>query len=119
VDDTDLTENLRNNPEIVTKQLDSNFGLMLALVPISYSQKTKMADGSYIYLQASIPAGETFALNEISERDREILVENQHYAVKFTEQDKANVRYAHHQAELNYFQPTDGSDIYLNPGALR
>ena len=46
VDDTDLTENLRNNPEIVTKQLDSNFGLMLALVPISYSQKTKMADGS-------------------------------------------------------------------------
>ena len=117
VEDSDLTENLRNNPEIVTKQLNPDEGLVLALVPISYSQRTQMADGSHIYLQATIPAGDTFALSDIGERDREILVEGQHYASRFTDADKANVRYAFHQAELQYFQPTDGNDIPLNPGA--
>ena len=117
VEDSDLTENLRNNPEIVTKQLNPDEGLVLALVPISYSQRTQMADGSHIYLQATIPAGDTFALSDIGERDREILVEGQHYASRFTDADKANVRYAFHQAEVQYFQPTYGNDIPLNPGA--
>jgi hypothetical protein len=77
-----------------------------------------MADGSYVYLSAVIHPGETFALSDVSEREKEFLVDGQHYTSRFVEADKANVRYAFEQAELQRFQSGEG-EIGLNPGVYR
>ena len=118
VDDSILSEHIRNNPQYVTTELNEFAGLGMALIPFTYSKPVKQSDGSFVYLPHSVTPGETFPLKDLGEGDQKYLKEGADYAVCFNQDDVDRVRTQGEEAYLAQMRIGRG-DIGLNPGALR
>jgi hypothetical protein len=114
VEETELTEHLRNNPQVVTRELDEFAGLCMALVPIMYHEDVKRPEGGLMSFPVSIGQGETFNPSDVAKRRMATLVEGQDYTRSFTKEDQARLRNEQTERELQFFQPDRGPKTYAS-----
>jgi hypothetical protein len=99
IDDSTLPKHIKNNPQLISRELDKNAGLALALYQLTFSMPTKQADGRTVWYPKSIGVGDTFKLSDLDERQRENLKEGVHYRLNFSDDDAAKVRYEFQKGE--------------------
>jgi hypothetical protein len=113
IDESLLPDHMKTD-EHVTLELDPREGKVLLLTDFMYSSA---ASGTTTHYPVFLEAGETIALEDIPERQREGLVEGENYLSQWTAEDRAKVKA---QKVKEFQESVMGSspveDVHVGPG---
>jgi hypothetical protein len=111
VDDSVLTDLLKGEQYVDYEDLGGRVMLLHGLQYNGHPQKHGEY-GTNLSFPVTLAAAELVDLEDIPERQRDMLQEGDDYITNWTEEQRQQLRWEQTEKELKYFQPDKGPNVY-------
>jgi hypothetical protein len=109
LDDATLPEHIRNDPKLVTGDLDPREGRVLLLRSVIYTAyQYDPVSKQQVGYPLSLTAGQSVALEDIPERQRFDWQEGVHFKTDWTESDQKRLQYEENERYMKQFTVEEG-----------